>query len=230
MWSDQRIRRAGLAAMLGGLLALAVTPLQVLVKYATGWAIIPEPAWVGLARSALLPLVSFATPVQLWIVYGALYTLSLALMASGLLALRARVAAPAAWRLALAALVAALFAVAIGDALHTASWHWGGEQLPRANLNPVASAGISVEYLGLPLLFAASLALGIASLRGARLPRLLALLLVAVAPGGVALTVTLLPAMPGGPLAVFAVAMIGLGAFLRSAPRAPLPAPALQDR
>lgn len=99
MWADRGVRRAGSAAVVGGLLGIAVTPLMVIVKYSTGWAIIPEPAWVSSVRRAVEPLISFATPVQLWIVYGSIYTLALVLMLTGLLALRSRVTSttPRAW-------------------------------------------------------------------------------------------------------------------------------------
>ena len=70
MWSEERIRGAGLAAVAGGVIALVVTPFMVLIKYSAGWSIVPEPAWARIARPIVEPLVSFATPVELWIVGG----------------------------------------------------------------------------------------------------------------------------------------------------------------
>lgn len=220
MGSDRSTRRAGLAAVAGGLLALAVTPFMVIVKYSTGWAIVPEPAWVALVRPAVEPLVTFGTPVQLWVFYGLLYSLSLVLMGSGLLGLRSKsVAASRAWSGSLWVLLAGLSLVLAGDAVHTATWHLGGATIPRANLNPVASAGISIEYLGIPMVFASSFVLGLIALRGAMLPPAVSLLLLAVAPGGVLLTVTQLPAMPSGALAILSVAMIVFGCSLAAGPR-----------
>lgn len=228
MSSERHRRGAGLAAVVGGCLGLAVTPLMVLVKYSTGWAIIPEPAWVASARPALEPLLSFASPVRLWILYGSLYSLALLLMLGGVMALRSRPGgAPSrGWTAAWWGLFAGLVMVLVGDAVHTGSWHLGGATVPRANLNPIASAGISIEYLGLPLVFVSSFVLGLLSIRGARLPLAASILLLAAAPGGVFLTVTQLPAMPSGSLSIFSVLMIVLGSLLFSARQSTRGAPA----
>jgi hypothetical protein len=211
-------RLAGVAAMTGGILALAVTPLLVIVKYSTGWNIIPAPAWEGLVRPAVEPLVTFATPVQLWIVYGSIYTLALVLMYAGVWALRARVMPAPSWlaKVSLWVLLGALSLVIVGDAIHTATWHLGGATVPRPRINAAASLGISMSYLGIPLVFVSSFILGGTALRARFLPRTIAILLLAVAPGGMFLTATQIPAMPSGSLSVFAVMMTVWGASVCS--------------
>jgi len=77
----------GYLAMIGGALSLALAPIMVIIKYMTGWRIIPEPGWVDPARSALGGLLTFASPPKLWTVYGSAYTVALILMLIGLLGL-----------------------------------------------------------------------------------------------------------------------------------------------
>ena len=56
----------GCAAIVGGVMGLLLAPVMVIIKYMTGWAIIPEPMWVGAAQEALGGLLQFATPPGLW--------------------------------------------------------------------------------------------------------------------------------------------------------------------
>lgn len=77
----------GYLAIVGGTMGLILAPIMVIIKYMTGWAIIPEPTWVGAARQALGSLLQFATPAGLWMAYGSVYTVALLLMLSGLIAL-----------------------------------------------------------------------------------------------------------------------------------------------
>ena len=67
---------------------------MVIIKYMTGWAIIPEPAWVAPAQQALGDLLQFAAPPALWTVYGSGYTVALLLMLAGLIELRSQLTAP----------------------------------------------------------------------------------------------------------------------------------------
>ena len=91
MEPESRSRIAGTASIVGGVMGVLLAPILVIVKYMTGWAIIPEPSWIAVARPALEGLLSIATPVGLWMVYGSLYTVALLLMFAGLLALAMRI-------------------------------------------------------------------------------------------------------------------------------------------
>ncbi len=206
-------RAAGLAAVIGGAIAVLVTPLQVMVKYDTGWNVIPRPAWEAMARPMVAPLVSFGTPVTMWIVSGSVFAVAMALMFAGVLALRvqARDERDRVRSRALDVLVVAVLLVLLGDAVHTATWHWGGATLPRPGLNPVATAGYSLLSLGMNLLIGATLVLGVAGLRRKFLQTWLGVMLVAVGPLGIFLTVTLFPTTPSGGLLVFSVMMMATG-------------------
>ena len=51
-----------------------------MIKYRTGWAVVPQPAWVGPAQNAMGGLLLFASPPGLWMAYGSGYTIALLLM------------------------------------------------------------------------------------------------------------------------------------------------------
>ena len=173
--------------MFGGVLAVAVTPLMVMVKYATGWSIIPRPAWTFLAGDVLDPLVSLGTPVQMWVAYGAIYTVALLLTLAGLAALcvRAMARGDRPTMISLSVVLLGLCLVIPGDALHTATWHLGGATLPRPGLNQVASTGFAMALIGEQLVLAGSFAVGIIALFRKSLDSRLAWLFVAVAPSAV---------------------------------------------
>ena len=69
----------GYAAMVGGAMGLVLAPIMVIIKYMTGWAVVPEPIWVGAAQEALGGLLQFTTPPGLWMAYGSVYTMALVL-------------------------------------------------------------------------------------------------------------------------------------------------------
>jgi hypothetical protein len=207
----------GIAAVIGGVLGVALAPLLVVVKYQTGWSIIPEPWWISAAMPALGRLLGFSTPVGLWVAYGSLYTLALVLMLVGLAALAAelrrrtgRVQPRGLWLL-----MCGLVLVTVGDAVHTATWHDKGLTTPMPGTHPVANTGYAVHMMGMNVVLVASLATGVSALRKRLLPAWLAWLFVLVAPSAVALSLTVLPTSPSGGLWMFCLAMIGLGQFLR---------------
>lgn len=70
----------GAAGLIGGILGVILAPIMVMIKYLTGWSIIPKPFWIDIVSPSLDPLLSFATPPGLWMVYGGVYTISLLLM------------------------------------------------------------------------------------------------------------------------------------------------------
>jgi hypothetical protein len=209
-------RAAGVAAILGGALGLLLAPILVAVKYATGWAIVPEPAWIAAARPALDRLFGGATPVELWQTYGRLYTLALLMMFAGVAAFAARLRAgsgrfrPAGIWILLAGLVLVIG----GDAVHTATWHQDGLTVPTPGTNPVANAAYAVHMMGMNLILIGSLWAGVAAVRRRLFAPWLAWLLILVTPFAVGLSLTLLPTSPSGGLWLFSLMLIVLGSSL----------------
>ncbi|MGH9718898.1 MAG: hypothetical protein ACRD8O_01685, partial [Bryobacteraceae bacterium] len=197
-----RSRAAGYAAMAGGALGVLLGPILVMVKYMTGWSVIPEPSWIAVIRPALGPLLTFATPVRLWVVYGSLYTLALLLMLAGLLALaiQTRNRTGRVQPRGLLVLLFGLCLVIPGDAVHTATWHQNGLTVPTPGTNPLANTGYAVHMMGMNVVLIGSLLTGISALRRRLLANWLAWLFVLVAPSAVLLSLTLLPTSPGGGL------------------------------
>src|SRR5262245_47823946 len=91
MTNEASRRGTGYLAMVGGALSLALAPIMVIIKYMTGWDIIPQPAWVDSVRAGLGGLLTFATPPTLWTAYGSAYTIALILLLIGLLGVLAHV-------------------------------------------------------------------------------------------------------------------------------------------
>lgn len=227
MQSESRLRAVGYAAITGGVLGAILGPMMVIVKYLTGWSIIAEPAWIAVVKPALAPLLTFDTPVGLWVIYGRLYTLALLLMFAGLVALAlqirqrvGRVQPRGLW-----VLMSGLCLVLLGDAVHTATWHQNGLTVPTPGTNPVANTGYAVHMWGMNLVLLGSLMAGISGLRGRLLAPWLAWLFILVAPSAIALTLTLLPTTPGGGLWMFSVMMIVVGRSLTSGTRSYLAIP-----
>lgn len=215
-WSERRLRRAGIAAIIGGVGGVLLAPIMVIVKYMTGWSIVPEPAWVGVVRPAIDPMLSFATPVGLWVVYGSLYTVALLLMFTGLLAFssqikneQGRAKSRGIWVLLLGLLM-----VIPGDAVHTLTWHQNGLTIPTPGSNIVANSGYAVHMMGMNLVLVGSLVIGITALRKRFLAPWLAWMFVSIAPSAVIVSLTLLPTSPSGGLWVFSLMMIMLGETL----------------
>lgn len=191
---------------------------MVMVKYLTGWAVIPEPSWIGVVAPALGGLLTFSTPVGLWQVFGSLYTGALLLMSAGLLALavQARERTGRVQPMGLWILMAGLCLVIAGDAVHTATWHQHGLTGPTPGTNPVANTAYAVHMMGMNLVMLGSLMTGVSALRRRLLAAWLAWLFVLIAPAAVALSLTLLPTTPSGGLWFFSLMMIALGYSMRS--------------
>jgi hypothetical protein len=218
-----RIRRAaGIAAIAGGAMGIVLAPVMVAVKYMTGWAVIPEPSWIGVVRPAMGELLTFTTPVGLWVVYGRLYTAALLLMLAGVVAFALETRDPAGrvrprglW-----VLMIGFCMVILGDAVHTATWHQNGLTVPTPGTNPVANTGYAVHMMGMNLVLVGSVMTGVSALRRRIFPRWLAWLFVLVAPSAVALSLTLLPTSPSGGLWMFSGTMVAFGLLLLSGRRA----------
>lgn len=214
----EALRAAGTAAIIGGVLGVILAPMMVMVKYLTGWSVIPEPSWIAVATPALGGLLAFAPPVGLWVVYGSLYTVALLLMFAGLLALAiqtrertGRVQPKGLW-----ILMFGLCLVIPGDAVHTATWHQNGLTVPTPGTNPVANTAYAAHMMGMNLVMVGSLMTGISGLRRRLLAAWLAWLFILVTPSAVAMSLTLLPTTPSGALWMFSLMMIALGHSLRS--------------
>jgi hypothetical protein len=216
--SESPSQIAGTAAIIGGVLGVVVAPFMVIVKYQTGWSVIPEPAWIAIATPLAGTLANFGTPVTRWIVYGSVYTLALLLMFVGLLAVAMQIKERTgrAQPIGLWVLLLGLCLVIVGDGVHTATWHQNGLTVPTPGTNPVANAGYATHMMGMNLMMAGSLIAGISGLRHQILARWLAWTFVFLPATIVAVSLTLLPTTPSGGLWIFSVVMIAIGYSLRS--------------
>ncbi|MET0618989.1 MAG: hypothetical protein ABW056_01855 [Thermoanaerobaculia bacterium] len=206
----------GAAAIVGGALGVLVGPVMVIVKYLTGWAIVPEPAWISAAKPALGSILSFATPVGLWVFYGRIYTVALLLMLAGIaaLALQIRARTGRVRPLGLWVLIAGLCLVIPGDAVHTATWHQNGLTVPTPGTNPLANTAYAIHMMGMNFVLVGAAMTGISALRKGTLAPWLAWLLLLVTPIAVGLSLTFLPTTPGGALWMFSFLMIAVGCSL----------------
>jgi hypothetical protein len=207
--------------------SLALAPVMVIVKYMTGWNVVPEPSWVPAGRDALGPLLQFAPPTWLWTVYGTAYTGALVLMLAGVIGLsgpmrddRGRVRTKGYW-----ILLAGLCLVIPGDAIHSWTWHQNGLTTPTPGTNPLANTAYAVHMMGMNFVMAGSMIAGVSALRGRFLAPWLAWSLVLVFPSAVAASVTLLPTTPSGALWLFSLVMIACGYFAATGKRDRLTGP-----
>jgi hypothetical protein len=203
----------GYAAMVGGAMGLALAPIMVIIKYMTGWAVVPEPMWVASAQDALGRLLQFATPPGLWVAYGSAYTLALVLMLAGFVALsglmrdeQGRLQSKGYW-----IVLAGLCLVIPGDAIHTWTWHQHGLTTPTPGTNPVANTAYAVRMMGMNFVMVGSLTMGLAALRRRFLARWLAWALVLIFPSAVLASLTILPTTPSGALWLFSAMMCACG-------------------
>jgi len=206
----------GYVAMAGGAMGLLLAPIMVIIKYMPGWAIIPEPMWVGAAQEALGGLLQFATPSGLWMAYGSVYTLALLLMLVGFVGVcsksrdaQGRLQTKGYW-----IVVVGLFMVIPGDAIHTWTWHQHGLTTPTPGTNPVANTAYAVHMMGMNVVMAGALTVGVSALRRRFLAPWLAWTFVLIFPSAVVASVTVLPTTPSGALWLFSLMMIACGYFL----------------
>jgi hypothetical protein len=202
--------------MAGGALGLLLAPIMVIIKYMTGWAIIPEPGWVRAGQQALGGLLTFATPPGLWTAYGSVYTLALLLMLVGFVGLSqrskdadGRIHTKGYW-----VVIAGLSMVIGGDAVHTWTWHQNGLMTPTPGTNPVANTAYAVHMMGMNFVMAGTLMVGVSALRRRFLRRWLAWAFVLTFPSAVIASVTVLPTTPSGALWLFSITMVACGYFL----------------
>jgi hypothetical protein len=189
---------------------------MVIIKYMTGWDIIPQPAWVDSVRAVLGGLLTFATPPTLWTVYGSAYTVALILLLIGLLGVVAhvrhrysRVPIKGLWLV-----VTGLALVIPGDAIHSWTWHQNGLLTPTPGTNPVANTAYAVHMMGMNLVMIGSIWSGIASLRRELLAPWLAWAFLLVFPGALLASLFLLPTTPSGALWWFSIVVLVAGYFM----------------
>ena len=206
-------RLAGYAAIAGGALGLALAPIMVVIKYMTGWNVVPEPGWVDSAQRALGPLLQFAQPPALWTAYGSAYTFALLLMLAALIGMsdhlrdaRGRVQSRGYW-----IVIAGLCMVIPGDAIHSWTWHQNGLMTPTPGTNPIANTAYAVHMMGMNFVMAGSMTIGVSALRRKFLAPWLAWSYLAIFPAAVVASITLLPTTPSGALWWFSVLMIVCG-------------------
>ena len=199
----------GFVAMVGGAMGLLLAPIMVIIKYMTGWAIIPEPIWVGAAQKALGGLLQFAMPPGLWMAYGSLYTVAMLLMLVGFVGLSGR-SRDAQGRLHTKGywiVLLGLCMVIPGDAIHTWTWHQNGLTTPTLGTNPVANTAYAVHMMGMNFVMVGSLLLGITALRRRALARWLAWLFTLIFPAALVASLAFLPTTPSGALWLFSALM-----------------------
>ncbi len=102
MSSSKLIRRGGLAALVGGILGISLSPFYALAYFATedGAGSLEVPwvaAWAGAVRPILEPFLTFAPPEMVYLTYGKLLSFVFLGWLAGLLALHVRQAASAGW-------------------------------------------------------------------------------------------------------------------------------------
>jgi hypothetical protein len=202
--------------MVGGALGLLLAPVMVIIKYRTGWAVVPEPGWVGPAQEALGGLLRFASPAGLWMAYGTAYTIALSLMLVGLVAVfgplrdgRGRPPTMGYW-----IVLAGLCMVIPGDAIHTWTWHQHGLAVPTPGTNPVANTAYAVHMMGMNFVMAGTMIVGVAALRRKFLAPWLAWSFLLTFPSAVVASITVLPTTPSGALWLFCVTMFTCGYLL----------------
>lgn len=209
-------RGTGYLAIAGGALGLVLAPVMVTIKYLTGWDIIPEPGWVDAGRRAMEGLLRMATPQELWTAFGLGYTVALVLLLAAFTGL-GRLLAKGGWQAAgYWTMLVGLALVVPGDAIHSVTWHQGGLATPTPGTNPLANTAYAVHMMGMNLVMAGSMVLGIAALRRASVARWLAWSFVLVFPSAVLASVTVLPTSPSGALWWFCLLMVTCGVLVVS--------------
>lgn len=210
---------AGVAGIVGGIMGVVLAPIMVIIKYLTGWAIIPEPAWIAVVGPVLDPILSFASPTGLWTTYGSMYTIALLFMFAALLALwpQIRYNRNRGMMLGYWILITGLCLIIPGDAVHTLTWHQNGLTTPTPGTNPLANTGYAAGMMGMNFVLIGSLTLGLSALRKKFLMPWLAWCFILITPSAIILSLTLLPTTPSGGLWLFSFMMMALGYSLASA-------------
>lgn len=193
---------AGLAAIFGGLIAIVLTAPFASAYFSAYPGFDVTPPWVQAFKPALRPLLTFASPVEVYNVYGRVYDLVYLLFlpaAFGLHVLHQEANSRIEkWGFYL--LVGGLVSTFIG----VAGDYW---------LNGVT---FFIELLGLLILSTGATLYGIAILRSKIIPGWCGWLLVCCLPG-VFISMLLIGHIPSGPTFLFAVSWLTIGYILLGA-------------
>ena len=199
----------GWLAMIGGALGVLLAPILVIIKYMTGWSIVPQPFWVAGTQEALGALLRFASPQELWTFYGSIYTLALSLMGVGLVAMSGtlRAAQGQLQSLGYWILFVGLCLVIPGDAIHSWTWYRSGISTPTPGSDPLPNTAYAIHMMGMNFVMLGSMTLGFGALRSRQLARWLAVSFVLIFPSALVASMFLLPTTPSGALWLFSLLM-----------------------
>jgi hypothetical protein len=211
--ATENIKYAGIASIAGGILGVMLAPIMVMVKYLTGWSVIPEPGWIDIVQPAFGSMLTFASPPVMWVVYGGIYTIALLLMLTGLLPLwkKIKTSRNRTLKIGYWIFITGLCLIIPGDAVHTMTWHQNGLTKPTPGTNPVANTGYAVAMMGMNFILIGSLMFGITAVIKKILAPWLAWSFILITPSAILLSLTLLPTTPSGGLWFFSLIMIILG-------------------
>ena len=71
-YTDKPKRLKAYAVIAGGLVGVRLAPIVGIIMYMAGWSIVPEPGWIDAVFPSIASLFSIGTPLELWMVYGAI--------------------------------------------------------------------------------------------------------------------------------------------------------------
>ena len=193
------MRGAGAAAMVGGLGAIAMTPPFAVSFFLAYPGENSLPFWFATAEDRLGPLLSFASPVDVYEVYGRYYNLVYLLFVPMIFVLHHAQASRniVLERRGFVVLTSGVALTAVG----VAGDYWAN------------GAGFPIEALGLLAMIVGVTMWGIAGVRSDVLPRLWSWTLLSCGPGALA-TSALVGHLPSGPTLSFALAWLIVGTLL----------------
>lgn len=193
------VRWAGLAAVLGGSLAILLTPPFAIAFFTAYPGYDGPPPWVPSLQPALMPWLTFASPVAVYNVYGRVYELVYPLLLPAVLAVHSL--QPGTLRrtekLGSVLVVLGLAASFVG----VAGDYWAD------------GVGFIVEVLGLLILSVGCAIFGATRLRSGVIPTWSGWLLVGCLPGAF-IGLALIGHIPSGPTLPIAIAWLLLGSML----------------
>ncbi|MGH8611964.1 MAG: hypothetical protein ACREYF_07950 [Gammaproteobacteria bacterium] len=190
---------AGLAAILGGLTAIVLTGPFTIAYFSAYPSFDVPPFWIRSLKPALTPLLTFASPVAVYNVYGRIYDLVYLLFLPATFGLHhlQKGASGRVEKWGFGILVAGLLAALIGNA----GDYWAD------------GAGFFLTLLGLLTLSIGVTLYGVATLRSKVLPTWCSWLLIASGPGAFVFLL-LIGHIPSGPTFLFAVSWLIIGYML----------------
>lgn len=168
MLSSNLIRWSGVAAMLGGVLAILLTPFATFAYWMVGPAhTYPDMPWAQLIEPLMTPFLGFGTPGDVYATYGKVFFLIYLLFLTGLVSLHTHIAGHESrlerrgFRIALIGLVMNLIGN-VGD-------YWLGKEILH---QPLWGMSFAIgTMLGTLVYAVGSVLIGIAILRARTLPR-----------------------------------------------------------